>query len=469
MAVKALKKNIGPISAAAAFLVAFVFFLLVYPYHLIRREQMTLFVYDWDYIRQTYGGTGWLARFVCDFVDQFFHLPAVGPLVVALLLTAIAVVVYRICRRFLGQWLSLGVAGLFYVWSFLRETENLYSTRYTLVVLGYLALVLLALQFRKTWMKPVAAVLLLAFGVWSLGTPAHKYYGKWWGTPEVQYDRMIGLDTEVDRENWDKVLQLSEKDLYMTEASFCYNLANAMKGRLGPGLFKHSQDGMKSLFILVSPERSPFSDGLAGEVWFQLGDMTIAEQSAIIALQASPKHNGVRYVRRLARTSLISGEYASAQKYLNLLSKTLFYGKWARRLMPCLQDEALATQLHATRSRLAREDFVHRSARPRWVLLELLKADPSNTMALEYLLCCDLMNLDLEAFMEDYPEGVAATSVYQEALLIWLSLHDGLDEETLDRYGIDPGALNRMERFFQNPDRYRNTYWYYYLNAMDHE
>ena len=466
---KDLKKHIGSIAAAAGFLVSFGFFLLAYPYHLIRREQMTLFVYDWDYIRQTYAGAGWLARFVCDFVDQFFHLPAVGPLVVALLLTAIGVVVYKICRRFLGQWLSLVVAALFYVWSFLRETENLYSTRYTLVVLGYLALLLLALQFKKGWMKPVAAVLFLAFGCWALGSPAHKYYGKWWGTPVIAYDRMIGLDTEVDRENWDKVLRLSEKDLYMTEASFCYNLANAMKGRLGPGLFNHSQDGVNSLFILVSTDKSPFSDGLAGEVWFQLGDMTVAEQSAIIALQASPKHTGARYVKRLARASLISGEYASAQKYLNLLSRTLFYRKWARRLMPGLQDENVATQLESFRSRLARTDFVHRSARPRPVLLGLLETDPSNVVARQYLLCYDLMSLDLEHFVEDYPEGLPATSVYQEALLIWLSLQDALDEEHLARYGIDSGAIKRMERFFRNPDGFRNTYWYYYLDAMNAE
>jgi len=123
--VRLQKKHIGPLASALAFLAAFGFFQFAYPYHLMRREQMTLFVYDWDYIRQTYGGTGWLARFVCDFLDQFFHLPVVGPLVVALLLTAIGVVVYRICRRFIGQWPSLAVAALFYAWSFLRETENL--------------------------------------------------------------------------------------------------------------------------------------------------------------------------------------------------------------------------------------------------------------------------------------------------------------------------------------------------------
>ena len=107
------ERHISLFSTGAAFFAALGFFALAYPYHLMRREQMTLFVYDWDYIRQTYGGTGWLARFVCDFLDQFFHLPAVGPVVVALLLTAIGVVVYRICRRCLGQWPSLAVAALF--------------------------------------------------------------------------------------------------------------------------------------------------------------------------------------------------------------------------------------------------------------------------------------------------------------------------------------------------------------------
>ena len=436
-----LKRHIGPLAAGAAFLGALGFFALAYPYHLMRREQMTLFPYDWDYIRQTYRGAGALARFVCDFLDQFFHLPLVGPVVVALLLTAIGVVVYKICRRFLGQWPSLAVA----------------------------ALVLAALQFRPAWAKALAAVAFLAAGCWALGAPANKYYGKWWGTPIVSYDRMIGLDTEVDRENWDKVLKLSEKDLYMTEASFCYNLANAMKGRLGAGLFNHSQDGVRSLFIMISPDRSPFSDGLAGEVWFQLGDMTIAEQSAIIALQASPKHNGARYVRRMARACLISGEYASAQKYLNLLSRTLFYGKWARKWLARLQDGTATAQLTSVRSRLAREDFVHRSSRPREVLRELLEADPSNTLALEYLLCFDLITLDLESFLADYPQGMPASSIYAEAVLIALSLRDELDEAHLQPYGLDKGAVDRMERFFQNPDRFRNTYWYYYLKSMRDE
>ena len=458
----------GSIAAAVAFLTAFAFFQFGYPYHLVRREQMTLFVYDWDYIFQTYRGSGWLARFASDFIEQFFHLPVLGPLFVALLLTGIGAVAYRISRKFLGHWPSLGIAAAFYVWSFFRETGNLYITRYTVVVLAYLALVLLALQLRRAWMKPVAAALLLACGAWALGSPFHQYYGKAWGTPRFNYDRVIGLDAEVAREHWDKVIKLSRKDLYMTEASYCYNLAHAMKGDMSQALFAHSQNGVAGLLIRISTDRSAFSNCLAGEAWFQVGEMTIAEQGAIIALQASPKHTGARYLVRLARVNLASGEDAAAQKYLDLLSKTLFYGKWARSMMPGCQDDAARAELDKARANLARRDFVHHSDVPRDILTNLLAANPDNAVAREYLRCYDLMNLDLEHFMEDYSKSPDPSPTYHQAALIWLSLQDRLTDQDLARYGIAKEEIDRMGRFFRNPSRYKDTYWYYYLQATEH-
>ena len=87
----------------------------------MRREQLNLFLFDGDYISQTYRGTGWLVRFVADFLEQFFHLPVAGPLIVALVLTAIGWAAFKICRRFMGMWPSLAVGLLFFAWSFLRE------------------------------------------------------------------------------------------------------------------------------------------------------------------------------------------------------------------------------------------------------------------------------------------------------------------------------------------------------------
>jgi len=456
----------GPVCATLAFLGSFLFFQFAYPYHLMRREQLNLFLYDGDYIAATYRGTGWLARFAADFLEQFFHLPVVGPLVVALLLVAIGYVAYRICRRFMGHWSSLIVGILFFAWSFFREMGNLYQTRYTLVVLGFLCLVLAAMQFPKAWQKAVAAVAFVAAGIWALGSPYHPDYGKLWYWPKLDYERIIGLDVETSRENWDKVLELSKVDLYMEEASYCYNLAHAMKGNLGETLLNHSQNHHHTLLFPVSSERAVFSNTMAGEAWFQLGDMTVAEQSAITSLQASPKHAGVRFLVRLARVNLVTGEDAAAMKYLGILDKTLFYRKWARSMMPEHQDEAVKAELAKVRGKLIREDFVHHSSSPRTVLRALLEADPSNRAAREYLLCYELMCYNLDGFIETYEQDMIPGRIYREAILIWLSQQGQLNPEGVARYGVDETEVDRMGRFGQNPNAFKNTYWYYYLQAM---
>ena len=463
---KTSPSHIGQAAAALAFLGTFGFFQFAYPYHLVRREQLTLFVYDGDYIAETYRGTGWLARLGADFLEQFFHLPVAGPLIVALLLTGIGFVADRICRHFLGRWPSLAVGALFFAWSFMRETGNLYQTRYTLVVLGYLSLLLLAFQFRKAWLRPVAAVIFLAAGIWALGSPYHKDYGKWWNVPGLHYERMIGLDVETSRENWDKVLELSKVDLYMEEASYCFNLAHAMKGNLGETMLGHSQNHHLTLLFPVSSDRAVFSNTLAGEAWFQLGDMTVAEQSAITALQASPKHTGARFLVRLARVNLVMGEDAAARKYLDILSRTLFYGKWARNVMPGNQDEATRAQLAEAHARMIREDIVHDSEDPRLLLTALVEADPGNRPAREYLLCYDLMCYDLDGFMEDLAPEKPKGHLYNEAILIWLSRNGWLNPEEVARYGVDVSNVDRMGRFGQNPGAFKNTYWYYYWVAM---
>ena len=461
-----IKSHVGPLAATLASLGSFCFFQSAYPYHLARREQLNLFVFDGDYIAQTYRGTGFLARFTADFLEQFFHLPVIGPLVVALLLTAVGYAAFRICRHFLGIWPSLAVGALFFAWSFLRETGNLYQTRYTLAVLGFLFLVLSALRFRKAWLRMAAVVLLLPAGFWLLGSPYHPDYGKLWSTPRLDDERMIGLDTETARENWDKVLELSKVDLYMEEASYCYNLAHAMKGNLGETLLNHSQNHQFTLLFPVSSERALFSNTLAGEAWFQVGDMTVAEQSAITSLQASPRHAGVRFLVRLARTDLAMGEDAAAMKYLGILGKTLFYGRWARSMMPALQDAETRAQLTQARGKLIRKDIVHHSDSPRDILLALLEADPGNRPAREYLLCYDLLCYDLDAFMEDRTQGGAKGRLYDEAVLIWLSRNSRLTPEEVTRCGVDLSEVDRMGRFGRNPNAFKNTYWYYYLTAM---
>lgn len=467
--------------ALAAFASAFAFFQFAYPYHLMRREQLTLFAFDKSYIVQNYRGGGWLSRLAGDFLCQFFGLPVLGPVITALLLTATGCLTYRIVLRLLnlkssggrGRIVALAVAALAFLWSFLRETENLYVTRYTVVVLGYLGIVALCLKLitgaAAGWAKIAVPAISLVVGLWALGTPYNQYYGKLWGTPNMKYERMIALDVESYRENWDKVLDLSKTDLKLVESSYFYNLACAMKGALGENLLKHSQNHANTLFLWVTPDVSPFSNSIAGEVWYHLGDMTLAEQSAIIGLQATPEHTGVRFIERLARINLISGEYGASMKYLNLLSKTLFYRKTAKALNPDNHDESIAGWLCQERAKLAGRDLVTDRKTVREQLEGLLEANPDNIPALEYLLCYHLMNLDLNSFIERHNPSKLNSTLYQEATLIWLNLVNDNDISgvNLSDFGISKKVYDRLYLFYRNPDAYRKSYWYYYLSNMN--
>lgn len=458
-------KHIGLAAAGAAFLAAYCFFQFAYPAHLMRREQQTLFLYDWHYIKETYRGFGWLSRLAGDFVDQFLYFPVIGPVLVALILTAIGAVVYRICRHGLGRWPSLGIAALILGWSFMRETENLFLTRYSLVTLGYLSLVLAAMQFRKGWIRAVAAVLFILAAIFPVGSPYNKYYGRLWGKPTMINEKMIALDVASARGRWDKVTKLSEEDLYVNEACYFYNIALARQGKLGNDFFNHSQNYANGLFLWVDSSVSQFTDSIAGEVWFQLGDMTLAEQSTIVGMQQSPKHNGARYLVRLAQITLITGEYGAAQKYLNMLSRTLNYRKWARSMMPENHSEKTVEWLAKARANLPEEDIIYGSNEVfRTILKNLLKANPDNMMARQYLLTFQLLMLDVEGFMESYREKPIPGDIYSQAVLIWLSAHRMMSESEAAKYGVGRQTIQRLEQFYRYPERYRNTYWYYFMD-----
>ena len=464
------ESRFGFLLASLAFLVSFGFFLTLYPSHLLRREQLNLFVYDWDYIAMKFNGMGWLSRLSGSFFEQFFFFRVFGALVVAMLLTTIGVVTCRICRKFLGGRMSVAIASIVFIWSFLRECGNFYLTRYTIATLGLLSLILLALQFKTVWSRILAAVPLLCFGAWAFGAPFNSTYGRLWGMPQLSSERLFEMDMAVSRENWDRVLELSEKKMYSVEASNCFNLAMAMKGQLGNGLFDYPQsDDVYHFLPFITGDENVFYNSLAGELWYQLGDMTIAEQGAITCLQASPEHTGARFIERLARVNMISGQNATAQKYLNILSKTLHYGKWARRMLDGTLTEEEGHWIERARANMVSSDTIHVASNPRTVLLTLLEANPENTAAREYLLCHDLLRYDLEQFCDDYAVSKLDGHIYTEAYMIWLGQNNVSSQQAVDEYGIDDSYAKRMDTFFRYPENYRNTYWYYYLKALNEQ
>ena len=455
------------IAAAAAFAAAFCFFLTAYPCHLIRREQMTLFLYDWSSIFRTYWRPGGPAHLAGDFLTQFFHYPAAGPAIVALLLTAIGAVSFRICRRFLGEWPSLATAAALYLWSGLRECGSWFETGYTVAVPGYLLLALAALQFKGPARKAAASVVLAAAGVLLLGSPVSRSGGAVWNFPDFKEEKVIALDVEASLGHWKKVRELAGKeDLRVSEATFYYNLANALEGKMAERLMNHSQNYAEGLFRPVNSEVSEFTVTASGEVWFRLGDMTLAEQSAIVGMTFSPRHSGPRYLVRLAQINRITGDDGAAMKYLTMLSRTLTYRRWALKMMPGSGDEGVERWLAHARRDLAENDFVHGNSDPRPVLRNLLAANPANGMAREYLLCTDLIVFDLESFMRDYIPVADPPAIYQEAILIWMAQHGRFGTAEARALGVSGRTISAFEEFGNNPAAAPRSYWHYYQTEM---
>ena len=301
-----------------------------------------------------------------------------------------------------------------------------------------------------------------------------------WGHPDAISEQMMGLAVEASLENWDKVADLASEDRRTLVGTYYYNLANAHRGLLADRLMDYYQPFERGLFLPVGEKSTPFQIGCAGDVWFALGDMSMAERDAMLGMLFSPSHTGSRYLRRLAETNLITGDFEAASKYLRMLLNSPRDRKWAREHLPEAWSPQYAARIEQKRALLPRFDLVHGMDQTQLILRILLNSNPSNRMALDYLLCYDLLIKDLDAFVGDFAPALTASRLYEEAMLIFLAAKGGMDPENFEHYHISPETLDRFNRFVtiykrdggsgQNLTKeFGKTYWYYFYYAVRNE
>ena len=105
-----------------------------------------------------------------------------------------------------------------------------------------------------------------------------------WGHPDAVSEQMMGLAVEASLENWDKVGELASEDRRTLVGTYYYNLANAHRGQLADRLMDYYQPFERGLFLPVGEKSTPFQIGCAGDVWFALGDMSMAERDAMLGM-----------------------------------------------------------------------------------------------------------------------------------------------------------------------------------------
>ena len=461
-------------------LVLFLFFFRMMPYHLFHREQTSLFLYASETLDEYGEQAGGFARLVGDFLTQFFYYEGLGPLIVALLLTLWGAVVYRLLEPYIGRlaWIPTVVVVM---WEAGRECGVDYPLSGTVAWIGIGGVLLfcrwLVRRCSWRWGVPLAGVaLVIAYSLFGCGEWT-KVYDK----PDFAREYRLAIDSEMYFGRTAKARKLldeaREKSPFIT---YYHNLLSAEHHLLPDLLSEYYQPAAQGLFLPVAPGSSYLTIYAANEVWFALGDMTLAEHAAILGMIFSPRHIGSRAIKRLAEINLVNGDEAAALKYLRLLRKTLCYREWAQRRMPGRETPEVNHWLEQKRTLLPRTDTLRSSANVTLSLRHLLRNNPENRMALDYLLCFDLLHKDIGAFAGDYQNfsmDAPPCRLYAEALLVYLAGKKApLDE--VKKWNIPLQVMADFHDYTQIYERgggkaaplrpkYEKSYWFYFHFAKN--
>jgi len=320
------------------FLLSFVPFRVMLNYH----EQGHLFRWSGYYLREQLSSFTGFVEYVVSFIVQFFYVPALGALVLALLVMA-------------GQQLVWGLLRLFHRWQ---------------VPLYLLSFV------------PALALYFYAFV-----TPSYLY--------DHDFREIVEYDYLERNHRWQDILQKTRAVAPQTDCGYwCTNYALAMLGQLDQ-MERYPQCGPQGLLNDVMQLHS-FALYSMSDIYFQLGCVNEAERMAFNAKQYLPhERKSGRVYRRLAECNLVNGHYTIAAKYLHFLESTLFYRSYAKRWLRDMTDEAKVQSAYArVRQYRQKENRWLTSNAKEVMLARLVSENAENMMAVNYLVAYRVLQLN---------------------------------------------------------------------------
>lgn len=531
------KHRIIAVSLVALWTVAcFVFFQFFYKYHLVHRLDLQLFLYSQEYLSSYFHHPAWLASLAGDFLTQFFYFEIGGSLVLVALHLALGLLFYLASGEVLSVWtksepkhrtvwfwLRILLSFCVMTWEALRNCDIDYRLSSTIALIGGIALFLLFAHTPSRFRYLTGAVLaviaywMFGYGIWALlifillyelGLRRYlsalvclvvalvmplalrqSYYltmkqayliptNKFWSQPDFMIEKLLKLDVLSASGQWNEVALMTENDYQKSGlGAYFYNLSHGMRGDLPDKLLSQPQPGPLGLLLPLNPKMSPLAIWSSNEAWFQLGDMTMAEHSALLGMIFSADHRSARMVKRLVEINMVNGDTTAVMKYLGMLQKTWLYKSWADARVPGRESPAVKAWLQRKRSFVAQTDTLRDAVNPAVSLRLLLDSNKENKLAMDYLLCYDMLAKDIDGFMSDYnkyklPGNEPAESVYAQALLIGLAQRKTPPEE-VKKYMIAPEFFSEFTNYTNLYEKnylgraylvsqFGKTYWFYY-------
>lgn len=392
-------------------------------------------------------------------------------LAVALLLVA---VVPWLCREL--PWIFPRIHRKYVYFAALPYMEFL-DNFIGLVPLILAAVAMVALCFlRKAGRWTVPALL----GVALLAVIGGSYWDRGFHT-------VLSMERAVSDQEWDKVLKLAQKEENPNRVHVLYrNVALYQKGSLTDKMFQYP-DGDAPLHT-----RAPFpiSNICGVPVLYHCGMINPCDRLAMEYSSTFCKN--VHYFKYQAKTALVSGEYELARKYLDMVDANWFEGKWVRRYRAFLDDPTLMDadpEFQRQRPLLQDTPTEFEASGPLQEMLYAHFANPEyvNESLFEWQAAFYLIQKDADrtldclfSRLEQNPEAPVGTALAEGAALFGSETGDPDLMRALTTVLADKASiLRRFSKFGSDAnnardleskrtkdwfvERYKGTYWYYYL------
>lgn len=437
------------------------FFQFCYPYHFFFQEQNQLFLWSSDYLSTYFEKPGGLALLVGDFLTQFYYYLFAGSTILSLVLFLTSTLLYISLRNFkVSRPVALLLALAVMLFLAVCHFSTSYRLSSTISILGWI-LLLWIVSMMKGWKLRAVILCCGLLPTWLLfGAPKIKHIQK----PDFILEKDFAIDCEYYFGNHDKVIQEVENATEWTDQMlFFYNLVQAQRGELPGHLMKFTQNVLGT-FYRIGPETPMLTIRNMNELYWVLGDMTFTERAAMMTNVFSHNNRNVRMIRRLAECNYVSGDSLAAEKYLRILDKTLVYDKWAMNV------RQHGKQIYREKMQMVNHrDTITITDNAHFLMMQLLDANPGNIVALDYILCSDLLLKDISNFKRDYDRYCIDTgsprlkTLYQQALCIWLAGSDA-PQEDWEKYIQRADVFQMFQQYNQQRGhpRFKGTYWYYF-------
>ena len=206
-------------------------------------------------------------------------------------------------------------------------------------------------------------------------------------------ENLMQLEKSVFKQDWDAVIRHHEKfPSANIIGQYYYNLALAEKGQLCDRMFFGQQSfGPMSLTLPRDDEH------LMRAIYFYYAIGLISEAHHL-AYEIMVQHGYTpENIKLLIKTELIDGNYKVAERYINVLKRTLHYKGWAEKYEKMLFNPGLINsdpELGEKIRLLPKKDFFIATNDAQNIDL-LLKDYPDNKIAFEYKMARLLLEKDL--------------------------------------------------------------------------